>query len=90
MMEKVFLTIANMSFAASWIMLVVLILRLILKKIPRAYICMLWALVGTAVMVIYMTASLTIYIKVFRLQLKEKYGMDFWMRQKKHFRSLKG
>ena len=45
-MELIFLKIVNMSAAASWIILAVLLLRFILKKVPRAYICVLWAMVG--------------------------------------------
>lgn len=45
-MELIFLKIVNMSAAASWLILAVLLLRFILKKVPRAYICVLWAMVG--------------------------------------------
>lgn len=45
-MEKIFLTVANMSASATWLLLAVLLLRLILKKAPRRFICALWALAG--------------------------------------------
>ena len=46
MMEKIFLSVVNMSASASWLIIAILILRLFFRKIPRAYICVLWALVG--------------------------------------------
>lgn len=45
-MEAVFLKLLNMSITASWIVLAVLLLRLLLKKAPKAILCLLWALVG--------------------------------------------
>ncbi|MBQ3087112.1 MAG: hypothetical protein IJC45_07245 [Clostridia bacterium] len=45
-MENVFLQLLNMSITASWIVLAVLILRLFLRKAPKAVSCALWALVG--------------------------------------------
>lgn len=45
-MEAVFLKLLNMSITASWLILAVLILRLILKKAPKFISCILWGLVG--------------------------------------------
>ena len=45
-MDNIFLTLINMSITASWTALAVVILRLLLKKAPKAIICVLWALVG--------------------------------------------
>lgn len=45
-MEAVFLSLLNISITASYLVLAIVILRLILKKAPRAIICFLWALVG--------------------------------------------
>lgn len=45
-MEKIFLTVVNMSASATWLLLAVLILRLALKRAPRRFTCALWALVG--------------------------------------------
>ena len=45
-MDAVFLKILNMSLAASWLVLAVLILRLVLKKAPKWVHCTLWALVA--------------------------------------------
>ena len=36
----------DMSVAAGWLVLAVLIVRTLLKKAPRALVCVLWALVG--------------------------------------------
>ncbi len=45
-MSEVFLNLANMSITASWIVLVVLVLRLLLKKAPKWITVMLWGIVG--------------------------------------------
>ena len=45
-MSKIFLTLVNMSISASWIVLAVLVLRLILKKAPKWITVLLWAVVA--------------------------------------------
>lgn len=45
-MTKLFLTLLNMSISASWVVLAVAALRLVLKKAPNAMRCALWALVA--------------------------------------------
>lgn len=45
-MEALFLKLFNMSITASWLVLAVVILRLLLKKAPKAITVFLWALVG--------------------------------------------
>ena len=45
-METVFLTILNMSIMASWLVLVVVVLRFFLKKVPKSFAVSMWALVG--------------------------------------------
>lgn len=45
-MQAVFLRILNMSIAAGWLIAVVLILRLLLKKAPKWITCVLWAFVA--------------------------------------------
>lgn len=45
-MDVVFLKIANMSIAASWLVLVVLVLRRLLQKAPRWVPVLLWGMVG--------------------------------------------
>ena len=46
MAEALFLKIAHLSLAASWLILAVCLLRLLLHKAPRSMICLLWALVA--------------------------------------------
>ncbi len=46
MMDNFFLTLINMSITASWLALAVMLLRLVLKRAPKAIICVLWALVA--------------------------------------------
>ena len=45
-MASFFLTVFNMSLTASWLVLFVMLLRLLLKKAPKAVHCILWALVA--------------------------------------------
>ena len=45
-MNEIFVKLANMSVAAGWLILVVLVLRLALKKAPRWITCLLWAAVA--------------------------------------------
>jgi len=45
-MSDVLMKIFNMSIAASWIVLVILILRVILKGIPKWLNCILWGIAG--------------------------------------------
>lgn len=45
-MTAVFLKLLNMSITAGWIALAVMGLRMILKKMPKHFTCMLWSLVG--------------------------------------------
>ncbi len=45
-MDKLFIELLNLSIAASWMILAVLILRLVLKRAPKSLICALWLLVG--------------------------------------------
>lgn len=45
-MAELFLKVVNISIAASWVVLAVVILRLFLKKAPKWIFCLLWALVA--------------------------------------------
>lgn len=45
-MDKLFIEVLNLSIAGSWMILAVLLLRLILKRAPKATVCALWLLVG--------------------------------------------
>ena len=45
-MSNLFITLLNMSIAAGWLILAVVVLRFLLKKAPRWISCVLWALVG--------------------------------------------
>ena len=45
-MDKLFIEVLNLSIAGSWMILAVLLLRLILKRAPKALVCALWLLVG--------------------------------------------
>ena len=45
-MAKLFLKLLNMSVSASWLVLAVILLRLVLRKAPKWTHCLLWALVA--------------------------------------------
>ena len=45
-MDKLFIQVLNLSIAGAWMILAVLLLRLILKRAPKAMVCALWLLVG--------------------------------------------
>ena len=45
-MEKLFLTIFNMSLTASIVLLVAMLIRVFLKKVPRWISCVLWGMVA--------------------------------------------
>ncbi|MBR4861359.1 MAG: hypothetical protein IKU09_04085 [Firmicutes bacterium] len=41
-MEALFLHVLNMSFVASWVILILLVVRLMIKKAPRWIVCLMW------------------------------------------------
>ena len=45
-MGEIFIKLLNMSISASYLVLAVMLLRLILKRAPRAVIVLLWGLVA--------------------------------------------
>ena len=45
-MDRIFIKLLNMSFAAGILVLAVLLLRLLLKKAPKWIACALWAIVA--------------------------------------------
>lgn len=49
-MSSVFLKILNMSIPASWIAMIVLVLRLCLKRAPKWWNVLLWGLVAVRLM----------------------------------------
>ncbi len=45
-MKDLFLKLLNSSISASWLVLAILLLRVLLKRSPRRLTCALWALVA--------------------------------------------
>ncbi len=45
-MDQLFLKLLNMSISAGWLALVIMVLRPLMKRVPRAIHCLLWGLVG--------------------------------------------
>lgn len=50
-MTDLFLDVLNTSFAASWVVLAVVLARLLLKKAPRWMVCGLWMLVAARLLI---------------------------------------
>ena len=60
-MTELFLKLLNMSLAASWLVLAVLLLRLLLKKTPKWITCLLWGLVALRLVIpFYMESSFSL------------------------------
>lgn len=53
-----FISIINASIAAVWLILAVLILRAVLRKVPRWTICLLWGLVGLRLLMPFSVKSI--------------------------------
>ena len=45
-MEELFLKLLNMSISAGWMVLAIILFRALIKKLPKAFRCILWALVA--------------------------------------------
>ena len=43
-MEKIFIKLLNMSITASWIILIIILFRFVMKKAPKNIRCILWAI----------------------------------------------
>ncbi len=57
-MSGIFLKVLNMSIAAGWLILAVILLRLLLKKAPKWTICLLWALAALRLVVPFSLESI--------------------------------
>lgn len=57
-MNDVFLKILNMSITASWLILAVLLLRLVLRKSPKWINCLLWAIVALRLIIPFSIESI--------------------------------
>ena len=58
-MSSVFIKILNLSLSASWLILAVILLRMLLKKAPKWFPCALWALVAIRLIVPFSFESAT-------------------------------
>lgn len=50
-MKELFLQIANMSITASWLVVVIALIRFVFKKAPKSMICFLWVFVAIRLIV---------------------------------------
>lgn len=50
-MTELFIKLLNMSITASYLILAVLLIRVLAKRIPRKYICLLWGLAGVRLVI---------------------------------------
>ena len=61
-MYSIFVKLLNMSIAAGILAVVVMVLRVMLKKVPRKYICVLWAFVALKLICPFgFSSSLSVY-----------------------------
>ena len=82
-MSEAFLSVLNSSIAAVWGIAAVIILRLLLKKVPRKYICFLWALVAIRLVLPFSFESdLSLIPSAHTFQIVEK-PRFLWMIQKR-------
>ena len=45
-MTTLFLKITNMSIIASWLIIIIIMLRIVLQKAPKWIFCLLWGIVA--------------------------------------------
>ena len=64
-MEKLFLHVLDLSIAASWVILAVLAVRILLRKAPKVYSYALWAVVGFRLI---SSASISSVVSLFNLR----------------------
>ena len=57
-MSGIFLKVLNMSIAAGWLILAVILLRLLLKKAPKWSVCLLWGLAALRLVVPFSLESI--------------------------------
>ena len=50
-MERIFLELFNRAICAGWLVLAILVLRVVLKKVPKWVRCLLWAMVAVRLLV---------------------------------------
>ena len=70
-MTELFVKILNMSITASYLILAVLLLRILAKRIPRKYICLLWILAAIRLVVPFELESTVSLIPSGRTVTKE-------------------
>ena len=58
-MTDLFIKLLNMSIVAGWLVIVVLLLRLALRKAPRWIFCVLWAFVALRLLIPFSVQSKT-------------------------------
>lgn len=83
-MSEIFMKILNMSIASSWVILVVLILRLFLKNIPKWSKCVLWGIAGLRLIISksvvsvlsFLPSAETISVPKYRLRPYFESGMN--------------
>ena len=86
-MTDLFLKLLNMSLSASWLVLAVIALRLLLRRAPRWISCLLWALVAVRLICpfslesIYSLLPQTVAKGSFTTQWTDDYVGDTWILQ---------
>lgn len=56
-MREIFLTVLDMSLSAAWLIAAVVLMRVVFRRVSRAWICLLWAFVGVRLCVPFTVES---------------------------------
>lgn len=82
-MNEMFRGVLNASFQGGIVILAVLILRLVLKKAPKKYICLLWILAGLRLLMPFsIESSLSLQPRVELVELDQAVNVpvpDYWV-----------
>ena len=78
LLRSAFINIINISIAASFLMLAVILLRPFLKRVPKWLVCVLWALVAVRLVVPFSLESRWSLVPAWKVSVAqgEAVGMD--------------
>jgi len=76
LLQSLFISVINLSFGASFLMLALLLLRPILKKLPKWMICAMWTLVAVRLMIPFTLESRWSLIPDWSISIASEKGVD--------------
>lgn len=77
-MYEVFTKLLNMSLTASLLVIAVILLRILLKKVPKRSICILWVLVAFRLIVPFSITSSASVFNVFHMESDAAERMEYF------------